>query len=330
MMLMLLMGTATAQNAQPEAAQAAGMDEAMVEQFLQQQAYKFQAVDMTPVQACYVPMCGIMVTIDSIDCAVDVLLRQQDTMVRIGRYVTDQSKGRHDLKNILRPVSIAETEGFLLVLASNQNDSSFLAILPLIPEAMNVNPDTTDCELTPLSLVGFKNTSYAFQFGGNAEIVVLGKNAVGYDINYVSLAQGLENISTSANFHYHVPKQSERIQESDPVGVGLTVVAIVVVFLLLTAVCFIMKGFASGVTKVQNKKAAKASAQQGAVAPTAVVKPSDVSGEVYAAIAAAIYMYDNELHDDEDTVITIQREERSWTPWNAKFYNMNKYFNNRR
>lgn len=329
MLLMLLMGTASAQNA-AQPAEGAGIDESMVEELLRQQAYSFQSVDMTPVEACYVPMRGIMVTIDSIDCAVDVLMRQQDTMVRIGRYVTDQSKGRHDLKNILRPVSIAETEGFLLVLASSKNDSSFLAILPLIPEEMNMNPDTTDCELTPIAQVGFHNTSYAFQFSGNAEIVVLGKNSVGYDINYVSLAQGLENITTSAKFHYHVPKQSERILASDPVGIGLTFVAIVVVFLLLTSVCFIMKGFAAGVTKVQGKKATKAAAQQGVSTTAPVVKPSDVSGEVYAAIAAAIYEYDNELHDDEDTVITIQREERSWTPWNAKFYNMNKYFNNRR
>ena len=52
--------------------------------------------------------------------------------------------------------------------------------------------------------------------------------------------------------------------------------------------------------------------------------------EVYAAIAAAIHLYNDELHDEEDTVLTIQKVEREWTPWNAKFYNMNQYFNNRR
>ena len=52
--------------------------------------------------------------------------------------------------------------------------------------------------------------------------------------------------------------------------------------------------------------------------------------EVFAAIAAAIHLYNDELHDEEDTVITIQKVEREWTPWNAKFYNMNQYFNNRR
>ncbi|MBQ3950362.1 MAG: hypothetical protein II661_07810, partial [Bacteroidales bacterium] len=55
---------------------------------------------------------------------------------------------------------------------------------------------------------------------------------------------------------------------------------------------------------------------------------SETSGEIYAAIAAAIYLYDEEMHDEENTVITIQKVERAWTPWNAKFYNMNHYFNN--
>ena len=53
------------------------------------------------------------------------------------------------------------------------------------------------------------------------------------------------------------------------------------------------------------------------------------SEPIYAAIAAAIHMYNEELHDEEPTVITIQKTERSWTPWNAKYISMNKYFNNR-
>ncbi|MCF0211812.1 MAG: hypothetical protein HUK17_02820 [Bacteroidales bacterium] len=51
--------------------------------------------------------------------------------------------------------------------------------------------------------------------------------------------------------------------------------------------------------------------------------------EVYAAIAAAIHLYNQELHDEEPTVITIQKTERSWTPWNAKYISMNHYFQNR-
>ena len=48
------------------------------------------------------------------------------------------------------------------------------------------------------------------------------------------------------------------------------------------------------------------------------------------ALATALHLYNDELHDEEEAVITIQKVEREWTPWNAKYYNMNQYFNNRR
>lgn len=88
-----------------------------------------------------------------------------------------------------------------------------------------------------------------------------------------------------------------------------------------------MKGYGAAIMKVQDRKKRKAAAKSGDEIP---VKSSEVAGEVYAAIAAAIYMYDQDMHDEEDTVITIQKVERAWTPWNAKYYNMNKYYNNRR
>ena len=46
-----------------------------------------------------------------------------------------------------------------------------------------------------------------------------------------------------------------------------------------------------------------------------------------SAIATAIYLYNEELHDDEDMVLTIQDVQRAWTPWNDKRFNMNQYFN---
>lgn len=48
--------------------------------------------------------------------------------------------------------------------------------------------------------------------------------------------------------------------------------------------------------------------------------------EVYVAIASALHLYNEELHDEEPTVITIQQTHRSWSPWNAKYLSMNHYF----
>lgn len=49
----------------------------------------------------------------------------------------------------------------------------------------------------------------------------------------------------------------------------------------------------------------------------------EVSGDENAAIAMALYMYFNELHDDESNVITIKKIERRYSPWNSKLYGLN-------
>jgi len=50
------------------------------------------------------------------------------------------------------------------------------------------------------------------------------------------------------------------------------------------------------------------------------------SGEEYAAIAAAIYLYDKEMYNKERTISTIERTTRTYTPWSVKYYSMNSYF----
>ena len=279
-------------------------------------------VDMgfASVEACYIPWLDGIVLIDSVECAVHFLVRDGNTMVCRGSYRTDVYMGRHDLAKIIRPKSVAVVGNSIVVLASAKNDTSILAFIPLTTE---VEADS----FTPSAVVGLGSSTYAFRvLPETDEILVVGKNPVGYDMHYVEFSSDdPSNAKLSTTYHYHVPRQSERIKSSDPVGVGLTVVAIFVVFLLLTCICFIMKGFAAGVQRMQKKKEAPAVPVKAATADAA-----NKDGEIYAAIAAAIVAYTEELHDEEDAVITIQKVERAWTPWNAKFYNMNHYFNNHR
>jgi hypothetical protein len=47
-----------------------------------------------------------------------------------------------------------------------------------------------------------------------------------------------------------------------------------------------------------------------------------LSGEVNAAIATALYLYFDEIHDYESNVITIRKVSKSYSPWNSKLYNM--------
>ncbi len=47
-----------------------------------------------------------------------------------------------------------------------------------------------------------------------------------------------------------------------------------------------------------------------------------LSGEVNAAIGAAIHMYVNESHDEENTILTIDKVSRRYSPWSSKIYSV--------
>ncbi len=56
---------------------------------------------------------------------------------------------------------------------------------------------------------------------------------------------------------------------------------------------------------------------------------ASITGEETAAISAAIFLFVEELHDTENTVITIQKISRRYSPWNSKIYNVINGLNKR-
>jgi len=53
-------------------------------------------------------------------------------------------------------------------------------------------------------------------------------------------------------------------------------------------------------------------------------EPDNLAGEVNAAIVMALYLYTNEIHDQEDPVITMIRVSRTYSPWSSKIYGLRK------
>jgi glutaconyl-CoA/methylmalonyl-CoA decarboxylase subunit delta len=47
-----------------------------------------------------------------------------------------------------------------------------------------------------------------------------------------------------------------------------------------------------------------------------------MTGEENAAIAAALYLFFSELHDQERYVMTIKKVSRTYSPWSSKIYNI--------
>lgn len=52
---------------------------------------------------------------------------------------------------------------------------------------------------------------------------------------------------------------------------------------------------------------------------------TEVPANANAAIAMAIYLYNNEFHDEESNVITINKVSRTYSPWSSKLHNMNNW-----
>ena len=52
-------------------------------------------------------------------------------------------------------------------------------------------------------------------------------------------------------------------------------------------------------------------------------KSSEVrTPDTQAAIALALYMYFNEMHDEESDIITVKRVSKTYSPWSSKLYSM--------
>ena len=275
-------------------------------------------VEFQSVKICLAPQTGAFLAVDSVECAVHLIGMTEHGLDTLASYKTDNTHKRHDLKNILRPVSVSVMGPYFVVLASAVNDTAYVALL--------------DENLNPVARRNFSSPMYAMHIE-HGSMIVVGRNPYGYDINIIPLHGGPEAFANGEilTHHYRVAKQAEKIKMSDPVGIGLTAVAVAVVFLALVCIALLISGSGKLMAGMDDKKKKKGADQKkGGAAVAAAASAADREGEIYAAIAAAIHLYNNELHDEEETVITIQKVEREWTPWNAKFYNMNQYFNNRR
>ena len=116
-----------------------------------------------------------------------------------------------------------------------------------------------------------------------------------------------------------VHKNSELFLKIDPYGIGMTVIGYVVVFaaLLLLYIIFF------NLTKVLQLNVKKLLRKEGKVIE--IKEDISISGEVNAAIAMALHLYFSEMHDKEDTVLTINQTSRTYSPWSSKIYGLRQH-----
>lgn len=115
-------------------------------------------------------------------------------------------------------------------------------------------------------------------------------------------------------------EKSRNAAENDKYGGAITIIAMVIVVsaLAILSVLFLIFG------KVSQALLAKKKRDAHGITPANV--PDDHvdvdSGEAIAAIAAALAEHFGQNHDLEDTILTIRRMKRAYSPWNSKIHGL--------
>lgn len=101
-------------------------------------------------------------------------------------------------------------------------------------------------------------------------------------------------------------------------SIYISVIGYVVVFMSLLLLFIILSNLAR-ILSINIRK--KYSAEKG----VATDDPLNIPAEVTAAIAMALYLHSEEVHDVENTILTIKKIQRPYSPWSSKIYGLREF-----
>lgn len=108
----------------------------------------------------------------------------------------------------------------------------------------------------------------------------------------------------------------------DPATIAVVGYVVVFVSLLLLYTVF---NFLPKLLKLNFRKADKEELQSAKESRYA----EDITGEMNAAIGTALHLYFNEMHDEENLTLTIERVSKRYSPWSSKIYGVTRNLNRR-
>lgn len=130
---------------------------------------------------------------------------------------------------------------------------------------------------------------------------------------------GLSKVTPSTNnLTLDSNAKIENFKKNDAIGVGMTLTAMAVVFLGLLMLYLIFKQVGKLAISASKRNAQKAAGAATTVSDNA----GQESGEIFAAISAALYEISDDNHDIESTVLTIRKVARTYSPWSSKIYGL--------
>ncbi|MDR0574532.1 MAG: lamin tail domain-containing protein [Tannerella sp.] len=146
------------------------------------------------------------------------------------------------------------------------------------------------------------------------------------DVSYGRKVDGLQEWTTlpkvtpsTNNLTLDSNEKIENFQKNDAIGLGMTITAMLVVFLGLILLYVVFKFVGKSAIKMSNRRARKAGVEN------IPAKGHTEEGAIFAAIATALYEVTEDVHDMENTVLTIHKVTRRYSPWNSKIYNMREF-----
>lgn len=146
---------------------------------------------------------------------------------------------------------------------------------------------------------------------GQKADVSYGRKVDGRDewVYFTKVTPSTNNLTLDSN------EKIDNFKAKDSLGVGMTLTAMAVVFIGLLFLFLIFKQVAALAIAAGKFRAKKAGAED-------THESGDISGEVLAAISAALYELNEDVHDIERTVLTIQKVKRNYSPWSSKIYGL--------
>ena len=258
---------------------------------------------------------NIFAGINNIDNQIVIVSHKEGEALGIThKFLVDKVIGRHDEQFIYRPKSVAIYGGYVAFLASHR-DSCYFAVLDLHGNLVK--------KLT------FPGQASAFSYSPSAnELYISGENDTGFDVVVLDTRYGVHQVKMAdvATLHYQKPRLSEEIAKRDPWGVGISIIAMCVVFIALILLYLVFRQVGLQMVAIQAGK--RLVPRRKRVEPKRETVSSNlaISEGVYAAIATAIYLYGEELHDVENAVLTINKVSRTYSPWSSKIHGLNTYF----
>ncbi len=227
-----------------------------------------------------------------------------------GLYITDDP---HKLDKFLipkiSPTTVLHQRGYLILWADGDISQGVLHTDFKITEATRFialveSNGKTIIDSVTIPHNAIADVSYARQSDGG-ETWIAGKSA----------SPGFENLKSV------IVPTGEVFKKHDPTGIGMSIIAMTVVFGSLIILYVVFKNIAK-IYSLDLKKAKLI--KKGKIKEAAIIK-GDTTGEVATAIAMALHLYSEQLHDEENTVLTITRVSRNYSPWSSKIYGLRQF-----